>query len=317
MIPLEYKLLAAFLLDLLLGDPRWFPHPVRLIGGLAQKLEPLTRAVFPWAKVAGIVTALTVIGAAGFCAWGIVYLAGMVNPLAGDVASILILYTTLSTRDLIRHSTNVYQSLAEENIEEARRRVSMIVGRDTKDLDEKNITRAVVETVAENTVDGVTAPLFFALLAGPVGAMVYKAINTLDSTFGYKNERYIDFGWASARIDDLANLIPARLTAPIICLGACLLRLRPQNAWRIYRRDARNHSSPNSGFAESAVAGALGIQVGGLNYYFGKPMEKPTIGDPLVELNKTHILQVNRLMLTSVTLFLVLGIVTRFLWRMH
>ena len=179
----------------------------------------------------------------------------------------------------------VFRALAAGDIVEARRRVAAIVGRDTERLDEAGVIRAAVESVAESTVDGVTAPLFFAVVAGPVGAMVYRAINTLDSMFGHQDERYRDFGWAAARIDDLANYLPARLTAPLACLAAALLRQRPRSApCESLLRDGRNHASPNSGLAEAAMAGALGVQLGGAICYDGQPLEKPTIGDPLMPL---------------------------------
>jgi len=308
---LEYLILLAVLLDLLLGDPRWLPHPVRLIGWLAARLETLTRAILP-PRAAGVLTAVAVVAAAGGAAWGLVRLAGAIHPYCADGVRIALIYTALAARDLARHSMSVYRALAEGDLPEARKRVSLIVGRDTADLDERGVTRAAVESVAESIVDGVTAPLFFAVIAGPVGAMVYRAINTLDSMFGYKNERYHRFGWASARLDDAANFIPARLTAPLVCLAALLLRDRlfgraqggPERSrmdraaqsWKVLRRDARNHPSPNSGFAEAAVAGALGVQLGGLNYYFGKPSARPVIGDPLVELDKRHIPAANALM---------------------
>jgi len=166
-----------------------------------------------------------------------------------------------------------------------------MVGRDTDCLDEAGIVRAAVESVAENTVDGVTAPLFFAILGGPVGALTYKAISTLDSTFGYKNERYIQFGWASARLDDCANFVPARLTAPLIVLAAAILRLNPANAWRIFLRDGRKHPSPNSGLPEATIAGALSVQLGGTMYRKGVPVEMPRLGDPVKGLNRVMIRQ--------------------------
>ena len=215
----------------------------------------------------------------GAAAWGAIRLAAVVHPLAGDVVSILIIYTTIAARDLARHSMAVYRSLAAGDLVEARRRVGAIVGRDTDRLDEAGVVRAAVESVAESTVDGVTAPLLFAVVAGPVGAIVYRAVNTLDSMFGHQDERYRQFGWAAARIDDLANYIPARLTAPLMCVAALLLRLRPGSALRTLLRDGRKHASPNAGLTEAAMAGALGVQLGGVNYYDGQPLEKPTIGD--------------------------------------
>jgi adenosylcobinamide-phosphate synthase len=205
----------------------------------------------------------------------------------------------------------VFRPLAAGDLPLARQRVAMIVGRDTDQLDEAGIARAAVESVAESTVDGVTAPLFFALIAGPVGAMVYRAVNTLDSTFGYKDGRYLHFGWASARIDDVANLIPARLTAPLIAAAALLLRQRPLQSLKILLRDGRKHESPNAGLPEAAMAGALGVQLGGLNTYGGEPLDKPTIGDPLVPLAARHIPQANALMFATAGLFLGLGLAAR------
>lgn len=301
---LEYQILAAFALDLALGDPRWFPHPVRGIGWLALRTEPLARRMLPWPRAAGVATALLIIGLTGAVTYALVYFAGKAHPAAGEAVSIVLLYTTIAARDLAGHAMAVFRSLAAGDLDEARTRVGMIVGRDAADLTEAQVARAAVESVAESTVDGVTAPLVFAVLAGPVGAMVYKAVSTLDSSFGYRNERYVHFGWASARIDDLANYVPARLTGPVMCLAAGLLGLRAGGALRILLRDARNHASPNSGFAEAAMAGAMGVQLGGLNYYSGQPMHKPTIGDPLTPLDKKHILLANALMYVTTLLFL-------------
>ncbi len=301
---LEYQILAAVGLDLLLGDPRWLPHPVRGIGWLAQRLERPTRAVFSRPRVAGVLTASAVIGAAGLGTFGLIALATWAHPIIGDAVSVVLIYTTVASRDLARHSLSVYRGLAAGDLPEAQRRVAMMVGRDTDALDEAGVSRATVESVAENIVDGVTAPLLFAVLAGPVGAMVYRAINTLDSTFGYKNERYLKFGWASARIDDLANYLPARLTAPLICLAAALLYRQGRTSFQVLLRDARNHPSPNAGFAEAAVAGALRVRLGGINFYFGKPSARPTMGDAIEALRKEHIPAVNALMFVSSGLFL-------------
>ncbi|MBW1792541.1 MAG: cobalamin biosynthesis protein CobD, partial [Deltaproteobacteria bacterium] len=225
-----------------------------------------------------------------------------IHPALGTLCSIIIMYTSLAARDLWKHSQAVYEALKAENLEDARRKVGLIVGRDTTDLSEKEVSRAAVESVAESLVDGVTAPLFYAFLFGPAGAMAYKAINTADSIFGYKNERYREFGWAGARLDDLANLIPARMTAFMIPVAAFLLGLNARNSLRILLRDRKNHSSPNSGHAEAAVAGALGVQLGGSNIYFGKIVEKPTIGDEDQQITPRHILLTNRLMLATTIL---------------
>ncbi|NQT85627.1 cobalamin biosynthesis protein CobD [bacterium] len=306
---LEIQILAAVALDLLLGDPRWLPHPVRGIGWLALKFESITRRVLR-PRVAGMVTAVSVVAAAGGIAWGLLAAARAAHPIAGDVVAILVIYTTLAARDLARHSMAVYEPLATGDLPEARRRVAMIVGRDTADLDEQAVARAAVESVAESIVDGVTAPLLLAALLGPVGAMVYRAINTLDSTFGYKNERYREFGWASARLDDVANAIPARLTAPLLCLAS----LRRESV-RILRRDGRNHASPNSGLTEAAMAGALGIQLGGPSTYGGVPVDKPTLGDATRPIESDDIRKANALMFATEGLFLALTLGALLLWR--
>jgi adenosylcobinamide-phosphate synthase len=311
---LEYQILLAVGLDLVLGDPRWLPHPVRGIGWLALRLETLSRRAFRPARAAGVVAALTVYLFAGLFAWGAIRTAGWLHPLAGDLVSILVIYTTVAARDLARHSTRVFHALAAGDLDEARRRVGEIVGRDTADLDEAGVARAAVESVAESTVDGVTAPLLFAVVGGPVGALVYRAINTLDSMFGHQDARYGEFGWAAARIDDWANYLPARLTAPLVSVAALLLRQRPWQALRILARDGRKHASPNSGLAEAAMAGALGIQLGGMTYYDGQSLDKPTIGDALVPLTPRHIRLANQLMYATAGLFLLVTLTARIEW---
>jgi adenosylcobinamide-phosphate synthase len=295
MMRVELQVLAALALDYLFGDPRWLPHPVRLLGRLASSLEAPARRLFP-ARAAGAIVALTVISAAALSTRILVGAASVVHPLAGDLIAVLVLWTTFAARDLAVHAAAVHQALGRGDLDEARRCVGRMVGRDTDALDEPGVIRATVESVAENTVDGVTAPLFFACLFGPCGAMAYKAINTLDSTFGYKNERYLLFGWASARLDDVANFLPARLTVPLVALAAAALGLRPWAALRICRRDGHKHPSPNSGMTEAAVAGALGVQLGGPVSYAGRSADKPTLGDALVPLQRRHIPATVRLM---------------------
>ena len=205
---------------------------------------------------------------------------------AGFAVAVFLAWTCLAARSLHGESRLVAEALARGDIGEARRYLSYIVGRDTADLDEPEIWRATVETVAENTSDGVIAPLFYLMLGGPVLALAYKAVNTLDSMVGYKNDRYLLFGWASARCDDLANWLPARLTGLLMVLAAPFTGLSLTGAWWIMVRDGRNHASPNSGIPEAAAAGALGVQLGGTNRYFGKPVAKPTIGDALKPLSR-------------------------------
>ncbi|MFH1970188.1 MAG: adenosylcobinamide-phosphate synthase CbiB [Verrucomicrobiota bacterium] len=308
---LTYQVLAAVALDLLVGDPRWLPHPVRFIGWIAQRLERPMQRLICNAKAAGIVTVLLMVLIAGVSTWGLIRLARFYHPVAADIVCVLLIYTTIAAHDLARHSCAVFRALAAGDLEQARRRVAKIVGRDTAHLEEAGVARAAVECVAESTVDGITAPLFFAILAGPVGAMMYRAINTLDSTFGYTNDRYMRFGWAAAKLDDLANYLPSRITAPLIGLAAAFLCQRPVQSWRILRRDGRKHASPNAGLPEAALAGALGIQLGGLNYYAGERLEKPAIGEPIVPIAAEHILVANAVMFVTLALFLALGLAVR------
>ncbi len=308
---LEYQILAAVVLDLLVGDPQWLPHPVRLIGRFAMGLEAPARRLPGCARGAGIATVIVVVGVTGVASIVLVWAAGLVHPAAADVVSVLLIYFAVAARDLAHHGMAVFRALRAGDLPEARRRAGRIVGRDTDRLDEPEIVRAAVESVAESTVDGVTAPLFFAVLFGPAGAMAYRAINTLDSTFGYKDERYLKFGWASARLDDAANFVPARLTAPLVSVAAAVMGQRPGLSLRIMRRDGRKHASPNAGLAEAAMAGAMGVQLGGLNYYGGEPAPKPTIGDPVVRLARRHILTANALMFVTAGLFVLMCLAAR------
>ena len=298
---LEYQLLIALGLDMLLGDPPRFPHPVRCIGRFALAMEtPLRRVIGP-ARIAGLVAALLVIIVTTSLAWGAIKGAGFLHPWAGEALTVIIFYWSLAARDLAEHAMEVQAALGKGDLSLARRQVAKIVGRDTAKMDESAIARATVESVAENTVDGIVAPLFFAVVAGPAGAMFYKVVSTLDSTFGYKNKRYLDFGWASARMDDLANYLPARLTAPLMALAA-LPYGGLRRAWRICRRDGRLHASPNSGLAEAAMAGALGIQLGGPVSRDGRPQEMPLLGAPADLPTARHIPQACVLMLITTLL---------------
>ena len=308
---LELQIISALLMDFLLGDPRWFPHPVRLIGRVANQVEKWSRRVVPSERTAGICTVFLILAMSGTAGWGLVALAGAFHPLAGDVVSILLLYFCFAARDLARHSRKVADALLEKDLVLARKRVGALVGRDTADLEEEGVVRACVESVAENTVDGVTAPLLWAVLGGPVGALLYKAASTMDSMFGYTNEEYLQFGWASAKLDDLLNWLPARLTGLVMVMSSLLLNMRPEEAWWVFIRDRLNHSSPNSGHAEAAAAGALGIRLGGTSYYFGKPVTKPVIGDDCYPPFAGHIREANLLMAVTTVLTAVLLIGTR------
>lgn len=309
---LEHQIVFAFALDLALGDPRWLPHPVRLIGRLITALEGPARRSIRDPRVAGAVTALTVILTAAVATAVLVGVAGQIHPWLGDAVSVFLLYTTLATRDLAGHSRGVFDALARMDLPEARRLVSWLVGRDTERLDEREVVRATVESVAENTVDGIVAPLFFAALGGPILAMTYKAISTLDSMIGYRNERYIDFGRLAARIDDAAAYLPARLALPAITAAAALLGFNGAAAWRIGLRDGRKHASPNSGIAEAAFAGALEVRLGGPLQRRGRTEALPEIGDPVVPLTRFLILEAARLMF--VTTIIALGMLLAARW---
>jgi adenosylcobinamide-phosphate synthase len=308
---LEYQIAIAMLLDLAFGDPRWMPHPVRLIGRLIEVLEGAARRAIPDVRLAGSLTALAVILTAALATGALIGVAGWLHPRLGDAVSILLLYTTLAARDLADHSNGVYRALARFDLAEARRLVSWLVGRDTERLTEPEVVRAAVESVAENTVDGIIAPLFFAALGGPVAAMAYKAASTLDSMIGYRNERYIDFGRTAARIDDGANWLPARLAAPIIAAAAAVTGQRASEAWRIARRDGRKHMSPNAGIAEAAFAGALGVRLGGVMQRRGRPVDLPEIGDPVVALARGQILAANRMMFAATAIAAVVFLAAR------
>lgn len=306
-----FYVLLAFLLDLLVGDPAWIPHPVVVIGKAIEKLERLLRRVSqsPSAlKITGILTAITIVGAS----WGLTFLLVRwifsINYWAGAVLSIWLISTTIAARGLSEAAGEIYILLQNGSLAEARRKVGMIVGRDTDQMEPGDVIRASVETVAENIVDGVVAPLFYAFIGGAPLAMAYRAVNTLDSMLGYKNERYIDFGMASARLDDIANYIPARLTGLFLLAAAWILRMSSKGALQAVLRDAPGHPSPNSGIPEAAVAGALGVRLGGMNYYNGRGSFRAYMGKPLAPLEPGHIKQTVRLMYLSSSIAVLAGL---------
>lgn len=272
----------AYVVDLAFGEPGWAPHPVVLIGRLIAYLD---KQVFDenlgWAqkRYMGVVVVTFVVGISASVTWGIVYLATLLNGIAGFVVSILLISTTIATRGLMDSARDVAMSLAKNDLAEAREKVGRIVGRDTENMKRRDVVRATIESVAENSVDGVIAPIIYALIGGAPLAMAYKAVNTLDSMIGYKNERYIDFGWAAAKFDDMVNYIPARISVLILAIAALLVRKDALKAIRTAIRDGRNHASPNSGLPEATVAGAFGLKLGGTNYYDGVPRESGFIGD--------------------------------------
>ena len=291
---------AAFCLDLLFGDPRWLYHPIRLIGNLISLLERILRRIFPKTKkgerAAGTVLAILVIALSGGVPFVVLFFCFRIHFAIGFVLEIFWCWQLLACRSLQVESMRVYHDLKREEIEDARESLGRIVGRDTDFLDEQAIIRAAVETVAENASDGVIAPMLYMMIGGAVGGFIYKSINTMDSMIGYKNDRYQWFGTFAARLDDLFNLIPARLTAVLMILTAYGKDFSRSNAWRIFRRDRKKHPSPNSAQPESAMTGALGIALCGDSSYFGSIHHKATLGDPDRPAEAADILRANRLM---------------------
>ncbi len=278
---------------------------------MITKTEQFLRCLKIAERLAGVILAVFIVGGVFLISTGLINLARFIHPTLGTGLSIVLIFTTLSIKSLYQESMKVYWALQKGDILKARKDLAMIVGRDTENLDFVEIVRAGVETVAENTVDGVISPLFFAFLGGAPLALAYKAINTLDSMVGYRNEKYIRFGWASARLDDIANFIPARIAGILMPLAAFLCGERGFEALKIVLRDGQKHPSPNSGISEAAVAGALGVQLGGLNFYQGKPSPKPTLGDSTRSLTPEDIYRANRIMLVTSGLALTLGLLSR------
>lgn len=303
-------IIGALLLDMLLGDPRWLPHPVILIGHLINKLENIIRLFLAPGNIyyiaGGIIVMLTVLLTYGLAA-AILYYTQLIHPSLGAVAQLLLLYTTLAAKGLHQHAFAVKMPLENGDLVQARTQLAKIVGRDTEQLKAEEIVRGTVETVAENTVDGITAPLFYAFIGGAPLAMAYKAINTLDSMIGYQDSRYRQLGWAAARLDDLANYLPARLSGLIFLLLSPLTPGGIAGTWHIVKRDAGKHPSPNSGIPEAAVAGALKIQLGGLSYYRGAQRRSAVMGDPILPLQSKHITQAVALMYGVTGLGILIG----------
>ncbi len=295
-----FALILGFALDLIFGDPVWLYHPVRLIGGLIGRVERVSRRIFPardrGETAAGVFFALTVIIIATGLPLLILRGAQAVNPWLSFVLCVFWDYQLLAVKSLRTESMKVYDALKSGDLEGGRYAVSMIVGRDTQRLSGEGVAKAAVETVAENTSDGVIAPMLFLAFLGPAAGFFYKAVNTMDSMAGYKNDRYLYFGRFCARLDDAVNLIPARISGLLMVLASLPAGFDMKNSWRIYRRDRRNHASPNSAHTEAAAAGALHIRLAGDAYYFGKLCKKKTIGDADRPVEYEDIPRVNRLL---------------------
>ena len=313
-----WAVVGGFVLDALFGDPAWLPHPVVFMGKAIARLEGFLRPRLPktpkgevlgGAIVAFCLPVGTLLFTGAVCRG-----AARLHPLLGLAVQMFWCAQALAARGLVQESTNVYKELVKPDLPAARRAVSRIVGRDTAALTAEGVTKAAVETVAENASDGVIAPLFYMLLGGAPLALTYKAINTMDSMLGYKNERYLYFGRVPAKLDDAANYLPSRLAGLLWVAAAALTGNSAAGAWKIWRRDRRRHASPNSAQTESACAGALGVQLAGPAYYFGQYYPKLTIGDALRPIEPEDILRANRMMYVASSFALAWGCALRALF---
>lgn len=293
-------LLIGFCLDLLLGDPHWAPHPVRAIGALIAGLEKGLRRLFPKSPAGeltgGVVLVVLTLAIPTGLTVLLLWACRLVNPWLALAVESLLSYQLLATKSLAAESRKVYDALKTGDLDKARYAVSMIVGRDTASLDEAGVARAAVETVAENASDGVIAPLIFLAIGGAPLGMFYKAANTMDSMVGYKNDKYLYFGRAAAKFDDILNFFPARIAGVLMCLGSTAAGYDGKNAWRVFKRDRKKHKSPNSAHTEAACAGALQLRLAGPNFYFGKLVEKPYIGDDQRPIEPLDILRSGRIL---------------------
>ena len=313
-----WAVLGGFVLDALFGDPAWLPHPVVYMGKDISRLEKFLRPSLPKTPqgelLGGAIVAFCLpVGTfllTGLVCWG----AARLHPLLGLAVQMFWCGQALAARGLVQESTNVYKELKKPDLPGARKAVSRIVGRDTAELTAEGVTKAAVETVAENASDGVIAPLLYMLIGGAPLALTYKAINTMDSMLGYKNEKYLYFGRVPAKLDDVANYIPSRLAGLLWVAAAALTGNSARGAWKIWRRDRRRHASPNSAQTESACAGALGVQLAGPAYYFGQYYPKLTIGDALRPIEPEDILRANRMMYVASSFALAWGCALRALF---
>lgn len=319
---LKYSLPAlviGFVLDLLIGDPRWLYHPICVIGNLIAVLEKVIRKIFPknhgGELTGGFLIVVLVCLFSGGVPLLVLYYLYRYLPVAGFVLEVFWCYQLLATRSLKDESMKVYDRLKNGTLDEARYAVSMIVGRDTQSLTEEGVTKAAVETVAENSSDGIIAPMFYMAIGGVWLMFLYKGINTMDSMLGYKNDKYLYFGRCAAKLDDVANYIPARISGWLMVVASAFVKMDVKNAAKIYRRDRRNHASPNSAQTEAAMAGALDVQLAGNAYYFGKLYEKPTIGDAIRPIEVEDIRRSNHLLyataILGVIVFMLISVAVR------
>lgn len=311
-------IIIGFLIDCILGDPVKLPHPVRLIGWWISALEKLYRRIFPKTpageKWAGIAMTLSVLLITGTAAGAVLWLLSKLHYMLVFVVYCIICWQVVAAKCLSLEAMKVQRVIEKNDLNSARYQISMLVGRDTANMSFEEVAKAAVETVAENTSDGVIAPLFWVMIAGPVGGLLYKAVNTMDSMVGYKNDRYIHFGRFAAKLDDLVNYLPARISALAMIAASFILRFDAKSAWKIWRRDRRKHASPNSAQTEAVCAGALNIRLAGNASYFGKVHEKPFIGDPVRAIKAEDIRNSCLLMRTASIISLVIFALIRFVF---
>ena len=303
-------IVAGFILDLIFGDPHWLPHPICLIGNLIGFLEKNLRRLLAPGKTAlllgGALMVVIVLSLSYAVPYAVLMLAEQVNPWLRFALETIMFYQIFATKCLRDESMKVYTALHNNDLEDARVKLSWIVGRDTKELTAEEVTKGAVETVAENTADGIIAPMFYMFIGGAPLAFLYKGINTMDSMVGYKNDKFLYFGRCAAKLDDVANFIPARITGILMILASYFLNMNSAGAWKIFWRDRYNHLSPNSAMTESVTAGALNIQLGGDHYYFGKLVHKDTIGDNIRPVVAEDIVAVNNLLYMTAVISLLL-----------
>ncbi|MEE9501580.1 MAG: adenosylcobinamide-phosphate synthase CbiB [Candidatus Aminicenantaceae bacterium] len=302
---LVFALPAAFLLDLILGDPKRLPHPIRWMGKWIEAWEPHFRKFPMDLSASGSLFAVSLVLCTWLIAWILLQIAHLMHEPFYTAFQIVLIYFSLSVRSLQKSAIDVYRAIKSESLSVSKSKLSLIVGRDVESLDSKGVIRAAVETVAENLVDGVLSPLFFAAIGGAPLALAYKMVNTLDSMVGYKDEKYLQFGKCAARLDDIANFIPARLSVPVISLASFFLKGRNKETFMTAILDGDKHHSPNAGYPEAAFAGALGIRLGGPNTYQGRLVEKPYIGERFGECRVEDIRQACDLMVLSAFIFLI------------
>lgn len=312
-------IIAGFILDLIFGDPHWLPHPICLIGNMIGFLERNLRKLLapnPTALLAGGALMVIIVLVVSFAVpYYILQLAEAVSPWLRFGLETIMFYQIFATKCLRDESMKVFTALDNNDLADARVKLSWIVGRDTKNLSAEEVTKGAVETVAENTADGIIAPMLYMFLGGAPLAFLYKGINTMDSMVGYKNDKYLYFGRCAAKLDDLANLIPARIAGLVMIIAAFLVGLNGPGAWKIFWRDRYHHLSPNSAMTESVTAGALNIQLGGDHYYFGKLVHKETIGDDIRPVCPQDIMQANRLLYMTAVVSLILFATADFLYK--